>query len=72
MIQITKCKCGSVICACTEPECYTNAGYQRDTRNYIKKGCTVEMVEPKMFEFAECTCKTPKKDKNQIDIFANN
>ena len=56
MVQITKCLCGKIFAACCEPHCYTDADYQKETRAYIKKGCTVEMVESGTWSFEKCTC----------------
>jgi len=70
MIQVTKCPCGEIFAACREPECYSDAEYQKDTRNYIKKGCTVEMVESGKWEWGNCTCPNMKPvDKSQLPIF---
>ena len=72
MIQITKCPCGKTFAACREPECYSDADYQKDTRAYIKKGCTVEMVENGTWSFEKCTCPNMKPvevDKSQLSIF---
>ena len=70
MVQITKCKCGSVIAACKEPFCYENAEYQRDTRAYIKKGYTVSMVESNDFQFEKCKCASQTENlKQQTKLF---
>lgn len=72
MIQVTKCPCGKVFAACREPMCYEDAEYQRNTRNYIKKGCTVAMVEGGTFQFETCTCPNMKPVKvTQPDLFSN-
>ena len=60
MIQVTKCPCGKTFAGCIEPYCYQDAEYQRDTRNYIKKGCTIEMVESGSFILEKCTCPNMK------------
>ena len=70
MIQVTKCKCGKIFAACAEPYCYTDAEYQRDTRKYLKQGCTVELVESKTWNFEKCICDEEKTiDKNQLNLF---
>ena len=72
MIQITKCPCKKIFAACREPECYTDADYQKDTRVYIKKGCSVEIVENGGWSFEECTCpnmKPVQNNINQLSIF---
>ncbi len=38
MIQVIKCKCGSIFAAAAEPHCYSDAEWQREMRKYIKKG----------------------------------
>jgi DTW domain-containing protein YfiP len=73
MIQVTKCPCGKIFAACREPECYTEADYQRDTRKYIAKGCTVEMVENGTWKFEQCTCQNMKpvvSDDSQTSLFS--
>jgi hypothetical protein len=71
MIQVTKCKCGKIFAACAEPNCYTDAEYQREVRKDIKRGCTVEMVASGTWSFEECTCEktTTQIDKNQLSLF---
>lgn len=72
MVQVTKCPCGKVFAACVEPGCYTDAEYQRETRKYIKNGCTVELVESGTWCFEKCTCTDMKPievDKNQLTLF---
>ena len=73
MIQITKCPCGKTFAACKEPYCYTDAEYQKDTRAYIEKGCTISMVEPGGWSLEKCTCKDMNpanaENKNQLSIF---
>lgn len=72
MVQITKCLCGATIAACSEPFCYTDAEYQRDTRSYLKKGYAVEMVENGGWNFEKCTCneiKIEEVNKNQLSLF---
>lgn len=69
MIQITKCPCGKTFAACREPECYTDAEYQKDTRNYIKRGCTVEMVNSGEWSFEKYTC--PNMKPPQPNLFEN-
>ena len=71
MIQVIKCKCGSIFAAAAEPNCYSDAEWQREMRKYIKKGCTVEMTNNHEWKFEHCTCEKPskKKDKNQLSLF---
>lgn len=60
--QIVKCKCGVTFAACAEPNCYTDNQWQRDVREYIKKGCTVDAVEAKSIEFGDCKCLKTKQE----------
>ena len=71
MIQVIKCKCGKIFSACSEPECYTDEDYQKNLREDIKRGCTVEMVENGTWFFEKCTCEntTTEIDKNQLSLF---
>lgn len=72
MIQIIKCKCGKVFAAATEPHCYVDVEWQRDMRKYIKRGCSVEMVNNHEWKFEECVCEKKEKNKknsNQLELF---
>jgi len=66
-VQVIKCKCGSVFAGCVEEECYTDKEWTKSLREYVLKGCTVDMVDRPDFKFERCTCdKTPK----QPELFA--
>lgn len=70
MIQCIDCPCGKTFAAASEPFCYEDADWQREMRNYIKKGCKVKLVED--FSFENCTCKDMKPeqvDESQISLF---
>lgn len=72
MIQVTKCPCGKIFAGCAEPHCYSDKEYQRDTRNYLKKGCTVEMIESGKgnWKLEKCTCPNMKPiSKEQLPLF---
>ena len=73
MVQITKCPCGKTFSACCEPECYSDADYQKETRKYIQKGCKVQMVESGAWAFQNCTCKDMNPEnainENQLELF---
>ncbi len=72
MVQIIKCKCGNVFAASTEPECYSDSEWQKNLRNYIKEGCTVEMVEESTWQFQKCVCNKVENSKpitNQLGLF---
>ena len=66
LIQIIKCKCGKTFAACCEPECYTDKDWQKELRDYVKNGCTVEMVESGNWEMESCTCK---KEEKELSLF---
>jgi hypothetical protein len=54
--QIVKCRCGSTIAACIEPDCYIDKDWLNDLKRYIKRGCAVEMVGLKKFNLEKCRC----------------
>lgn len=59
--QCISCPCGKMFAACLEPECYSDADWQKDMRNYVKKGCSVSMTdEPIAGKFEKCTCPNMK------------
>lgn len=68
LIQVIKCKCGKTFAACCEPECYTDKDWQKDVRNYVKKGCTVEMREAGQWNFERCTCV--KQEEKELSLFS--
>ncbi len=71
MVQAIKCKCGVFFAGCTEPHCYQDVDWQRKMRQYVKKGCTVEMVSNDV-QLSQCVCEKPikkKKDPNQLELF---
>jgi hypothetical protein len=63
--QIVKCSHGIIFAACTEPECYEDADWQRDVRRYIKGGCTVDVVTSAEVKelFSQKPCKCDKLNK---------
>lgn len=61
-IQIIKCKCGKTFAACAEPMCYEDAEWQKEMRAYVKKGCTVSVVEAGTWQFESCVCNEKGKD----------
>lgn len=71
MVQCINCPCGKTFAASCEPYCYQDADWQKDMRNYIKKGCTVTMVEKGKWTLDSCTCPNMKPvQANQISIFS--
>ena len=72
MVQCINCPCGKTFAACAEPYCYEDADWQKDMRNYVKKGCTVKMAEKQNWSFEKCTCPNMKPvevDKSQLSMF---
>lgn len=65
-LQHIICKCGVSIAACRVPECYEDAGWQREMRKYVKRGYTVELIDAGSHKFERCSCKK-EKDK-QLDL----
>ena len=57
--QTITCKCGSVIAACVEPYCYTDAKWQRDVRKYAKQGYKINIIDCGDWKMAMCICKDP-------------
>lgn len=56
-VQIIKYGCcGEIFAACTEPECYQDADWQKEMRKYIKQGHTVETIDRNDFRFGNCKC----------------
>lgn len=66
-IQIIKCKCGKSFAACRVPECYSDADWQKEMRAYVKKGCTVELVDAGSWQIESCACE---KEKKELSLFA--
>lgn len=67
MIQVIKCPCGKIFAACCEPECYSDAEWQKNMRGYVKKGCKPEMIEHGSgWEFEKCTCKNMKPAPKEV------
>ena len=70
-VQTINCgSCNATFAACVEPECYSDADWQRDLRKYTKQGAKVELVDSGEFRFTSCHCdKKKKKDPNQLTLF---
>lgn len=60
MVQIIKCKCGSVFAGCIEPYCYTDKEWTKPLRQHVLEGCTVEMIKSTDFKFEKCKCVKPE------------
>jgi len=74
MVQCINCPCGKTFAVCSEPHCYEDADWQKDMRNYIKKGCFVKTTERQNYLLETCTCpkmKPVQEDKSQLEIFAS-
>ena len=70
-VQVIKCKCGSVIAVCLEPECYEDADWMIELSRYLEEGYDIEMVDKKYFKFGKCKCNEAKEDTttNQLKLF---
>jgi hypothetical protein len=66
--QVIYCTCGALFAACLEPECYTDKEWLKDLSKYVKKGCTVDMINTENvgINWGECTCK---ENKNEPELF---
>jgi hypothetical protein len=68
MIQTISCPCGKVFAACVEPFCYEDAEWQSEMRKYIKRGCTVGLIENGHSNpLQKCTC-SGMKPSNQPEL----
>jgi len=54
MVQVIRCKCGSIIAGCVDPYCYQDAEWMKKIRSYVKKGATIEMMEKPSLEHCKC------------------
>ncbi len=68
MVQIIRCKCGSVFAACHEPECYTDDDWIADLKAYVLQGSTVGLVKGTDFKFENCICSKLEEQSEQSDI----
>ena len=66
--QVIICKCGAKFAACAEPFCYTEKDWQKDLRNYVNKGCTVEVIDCGSFKLESCKCNETKS-VNELKLF---
>ena len=71
MVQAIICMCGARFAACVEPHCYTDADWQKDVRKYVKRGCTIKMIDASSFRLEKCNCyelveKTEEAQKNMF------
>ncbi len=59
MIQVLKRHCcQTIFAACIEPYCYTDEDWTKDLKQYVKKGCGVQMVERGMgIRLEKCKCQ---------------
>ena len=65
--QIIRCKCKAIIAACTVPECYMDAEWQKDMRKYVKQGCSVELINcDKSWTVSKCKCKEIKAAQKEV------
>jgi hypothetical protein len=72
-VQIISCSnCDAVFAACVEPECYSDAEWQKQLRKYVNRGEKVNLVDSGSWKFTRCECnkKTKKKSNpNQLKLF---
>lgn len=72
MIQVIKCKCGSIFAASKVPECYQDMEWLKKLREYSLRGCDVEVIDSgKGFQFEKCKCGMKEGDSlpNQLNLF---
>jgi hypothetical protein len=67
-VQVIKCKCGSVIAACLEPECYQEVEWMRELRRYSKEGYDIEMINKEDFKFGKCKCNNKEDTTTKQSI----
>jgi hypothetical protein len=67
--EIIRCKCGVVFAACVEG--HQDKEWDKNKRQYLKAGCTREIVPFDSFRFGSCDCKKtePKEPKVILDLF---
>ena len=65
--QLVKCKCGQIIAACLEPECYLDREWKKDLTNYVKRGYIIDLRETGDWQFGKCICKDEKQIT--LDLF---
>jgi len=67
--QVIKYKCcGETFAACIEPDCYTDAEWQKNLRRYALRGDTIEMIDSNSVTISKCKCV--KKPEIQQDLFS--
>lgn len=59
--------CNQIFASCWVPECYQDAGWQKDLRKYSAQGAIINIVDK--FEFGICECNSKKQPKNQLEMF---
>jgi hypothetical protein len=65
--QIIKCKCGSIVAACSVPLCYEDKDWLKDLPKFSKKGYSIDVIEvDNSWTIERCKCK----DKEQ-NLFGN-
>jgi hypothetical protein len=72
MIQVIKCKCGSIFAASKVPECYQDKEWLKNLRKYSLDSCNVEIIEnDKSIQFEKCECGMKEKNSlpNQLNLF---
>lgn len=65
-VQVVRYKCcGEIFAACTEPECYTESDWQKNLREYAKRGEIIEIVESGSVRMSKCKCEKKETDSEQ-------
>ena len=74
--QIIRCPNGHLFAACMEPLCYTDKEWLKDVREYYRRGCKIEMVDPQVvrvqIQHCDCDLKVVKPVESlpdQLELF---
>lgn len=68
LVQTVSCAgCGAIFAGCVEPHCYEDKDWQKDIRDFVKRGFKIAMSET--CRFGTCTCEKPKEVINQTNLF---
>lgn len=59
------------VCWYVEPDCHTDLDWHRDIRRYVKRGCSVEIVDESLLEYCSYPGMNPlnKEEKDQLELF---
>jgi len=63
--QIVRCKCGSIVAACTVPLCYEDKDWLKELPKFSKKGYSIDIIDvDSSWTIEKCKCKS-----NEPDLF---